>query len=183
MSPLLPQGGPRRGFPQGRAGADHTEQGPAHMAVTGPGLAPPLHGALPISELAGQVHVAIPFASKGFCLHVRQRWTWDLGAKLNQRQFRPGLAGAWIWAQMGPGCAPGQSWAGAEIGDPHPGEGTLVLSGRSRSRDQVLGLWTPQQVHLGLGSGSVPEGSLTVDDPHPLWQDWPHTAAAGGDKG
>ena len=154
----------------------------AHMAVTGPGLAPPLHGALPISELTGQVRVATPFASKGFCLHVRQRWTQDLGAKLNQRQFRPGLAGAWIWAQMGPGRAPGQSWAGAGIGDPRPGESTLVLSGRSRSRDRVLGLWTPQQVHLGLGSGSVPEGSLTVDYPHPLWQDWPRTAAAGGEK-
>lgn len=38
----------------------------AHMAVTGPGLAPPLHGALPISELAGQVRVATPLC---ICSH------------------------------------------------------------------------------------------------------------------
>ena len=100
-----PRGGPRRGFPQRRAGADCTEQGPSTC-----GLHPSGAGPTPPRSLA---HLGAGWAGAcghPLCLHVRQRWMRDCGAKLNQRQFQPGLEGAWIWAQMGPGRAPGQNW-------------------------------------------------------------------------
>lgn len=138
--PLLPEEGHAVGFPRDVLVQTALSRDQAHVAFTRPELAPPLHVALPISELAGQARVAIPFASmsgKGGCGTVVPSST-----RGSSSQDLRGLGSGPRWV--------------LDVLLGRTGEGTLVLSGRSRSGDQALGLWTPQQVHLGLGSGSVP---------------------------